>query len=83
MQTKRWLKAATLTTAVNAMKVLLGLFMLKLIASRLGPSGLGRLGHFMSIVSVAIAFAGGGMSTGVIKYVAEFKYKPRRLLDFI
>ncbi len=39
----------------------------------MGADGLGKLGHFMSLVSIAVLLAGGGISHGVIKYVAEFK----------
>ncbi|XVO88999.1 O-antigen translocase [Pseudomonas palleroniana] len=67
------LAGAFFTSAAQASKILVGFCILKLIAFYLGADGLGKLGHFMSLVSIAVLLAGGGISHGVIKYVAEFK----------
>ncbi|MFB3305736.1 O-antigen translocase [Pseudomonas sp. AMR01] len=67
------LVGAFFTSAAQASKILVGFVILKLIALYLGADGLGKLGHFMSLVSIAVLLAGGGISHGVIKYVAEFK----------
>lgn len=64
---------AFFTSAAQASKILVGFCVLKLIALYLGADGLGKLGHFMSLVSIAVLLAGGGISHGLIKYVAEFK----------
>ncbi len=64
---------AFFTSAAQASKILVGFCVLKLIALYLGADGLGKLGHFMSLVSITVLLAGGGISHGVIKYVAEFK----------
>jgi len=64
---------AFFTSAAQASKILVGFCLLKLIAVYMGADGLGKLGHFMSLVSIAVLLAGGGISHGVIKYVAEFK----------
>ncbi|NVZ68393.1 O-antigen translocase [Pseudomonas costantinii] len=64
---------AVFTSAAQASKILVGFCVLKLIALYLGADGLGKLGHFMSLVSITVLLAGGGISHGVIKYVAEFK----------
>lgn len=69
------LSSAVLTTAAQASKILVGFAVLKLIALYLGPEGLGRLGHFMSLISILVLLAGGGISHGVIKYAAEYKGK--------
>ncbi|MBD8100296.1 O-antigen translocase [Pseudomonas fluorescens] len=67
------LAGAFFTSAAQASKILVGFCILKLIALYLGADGLGKLGHFMSLVSIAVLLAGGGLGHGVIKYVAEFK----------
>jgi PST family polysaccharide transporter/antigen flippase len=67
------LRGAFFTSAAQASKILVGFCVLKLIALYLGADGLGKLGHFMSLVSITVLLAGGGISHGVIKYVAEFK----------
>ncbi|OZO02440.1 O-antigen flippase [Pseudomonas sp. IB20] len=75
---------AFFTSAAQASKILVGFCVLKLIALYLGADGLGKLGHFMSLVSITVLLAGGGISHGVIKYVAEFKdsrFKLHRLFS--
>jgi PST family polysaccharide transporter/antigen flippase len=67
------LAGAFFTSAAQASKILVGFCILKLIALYLGADGLGKLGHFMSLVSIAVLLAGGGLGHGIIKYVAEFK----------
>lgn len=75
--------SSVLTTAVHLSKIIIGFVFLKLIAVYLGVEGMGMLGHFMSAVTILSLMAGGGVVNGVIKYVAEYKYRPRRLLQFI
>lgn len=41
------------------------------------------LGNFMTLVAIASMLGGGGVINGVIKYVAEFKSRPQRMLSFI
>ncbi|MGR3887566.1 O-antigen translocase [Pseudomonas sp. 1152_12] len=78
------LVGAFFTSAAQTSKILVGFCILKLIALYLGVDGLGQLGHFMSLVSIAVLLAGGGISHGIIKYVAEFKnnrFKLHRLFS--
>ncbi|MDY7565986.1 O-antigen translocase [Pseudomonas sp. RTC3] len=65
--------SALLTSAAQGSKILVGFCVLKLVAMYLGPDGLGKLGHFMSVVSILVLLAGGGLSHGVIKYSSEYK----------
>lgn len=51
----------------------------KLVAWLAGPAGVGRLGQFMSLMSVLAVFAGGGINAGIVKYVAEYRDDPERL----
>lgn len=64
-------------------KILAGFILLKLVAIYLGVDGMGMLGNFMSLVTFLSLLAGGGIVNGVIKYVAEYKSSPRRMLHFI
>lgn len=75
-------RVAALTAAAQLGKVLATLLIIKLIALRHGPEGLGYLGNFMSLVSIASALAGGGIVSGVVKYVSEFAAIPDRLANF-
>jgi Membrane protein involved in the export of O-antigen and teichoic acid len=55
------------------------LVLVKLVAWLAGPAGVGRLGQFMSVMSLLAVLAGGGISAGIVKYVAEYRDDPERL----
>ena len=78
-----WLKASTSTAIAQAARMLSGLIVIKMIAVSLGTEGFGRLGHFMSLISVLSVLAGGGILNGIVKYVAEYKSSPSRLHAFL
>lgn len=65
------------------MRMMLGLLLIKLISFYAGPEGLGRLGQFISFASILALVAGGGVTNGVIKYVAEFKNDDSKLKFFL
>lgn len=67
----------------HGLRMLANLVILKLIAVTLGPIGMGVLGNFMSLTTMVSVFAGGGIATGITKYVAEYKSHPRRLIEFL
>lgn len=60
-------------------RLLAALVVVKLVASFAGPEGVGRLGQFMSLMSLLAVFAGGGISSAVVKYVAEYREDALRL----
>ncbi|HXO99448.1 MAG TPA: O-antigen translocase [Luteibacter sp.] len=60
-------------------RLLAALVVVKLVASFAGPEGVGRLGQFMSLMSLLAVFAGGGISSAVVKYVAEYREDAQRL----
>ena len=72
-------RASVYASAATAAKLLAGLVIIKLVAWMAGPEGVGRLGQFMSLMSVLAVLAGGGISAGVVKYVAEYRDDPQRL----
>lgn len=76
-------KIASLTAVSHLTKLLVTLFIIKQIAVTQGPAGLGLLGNFMSLVSIASSLAGGGVVAGVIKYLAEYSGSPQRQQSFI
>lgn len=63
----------------TAARLIAGLVIVKLVAWSAGPQGVGRLGQFMSLMSVLAVLAGGGISAAIVKYVAEYRADPRRL----
>ncbi|MDH0629782.1 O-antigen translocase [Pseudomonas mosselii] len=77
------LAGALFTTAAHLSKILVGFLFLKLVAVYLGVEGLGALGNLMSAVLFLSLLAGGGIQNGVIKYVAEYRHKPKQMLRFL
>jgi len=75
--------SALLTSTAHLMKIGTGFVFLKLTAVYLGAEGMGLLGQFMSLVAILFLMAGGGVVNGVIKYVAEYRSEPRKLLHFL
>jgi len=72
-------RAGIYASIATAAKLLAGLVIVKLVAWMAGPEGVGRLGQFMSLMAVLAVLAGGGISAGVVKYVAEYRDDPHRL----
>ena len=67
------------TTIATAARLLAGLVVIKLVAWFAGPAGVGKLGQFMSLMSLLAVLAGGGISAGVVKYVAEYRHDAQKL----
>lgn len=72
-------RASLYSTAATAARLLAALVVVKLVASFAGPEGIGKLGQFMSLMSLLAVLAGGGISAGLVKYVAEYREDPARL----
>lgn len=79
----RVIKASLVAATVHGLRMISNLVILKLIAVYVGPVGLGVLGNFMSLTTIATVFAGGGISNGITKYVAEYSLAPLRRIRFI
>lgn len=77
------LKAGLAIVFAHSMRLLGGLIVLKMIAIYLGPTGLGKLGHFMSLISILSVMAGGGILNGVVKYVSEYQNDSLKLKLFL
>ncbi|MDW2981322.1 MAG: O-antigen translocase [Rhodanobacter sp.] len=60
-------------------RLLAALVVVKLVAWFAGPEGVGKLGQFMSLMSLLAVLAGGGIGAGIVKYVAEYRHDPQRL----
>jgi O-antigen/teichoic acid export membrane protein len=79
----RFLKVGILFAASTLSKLIAGLLIVKIVAIYLGAQGLGQLGQFMSLMSMITILAGGGINTGIIKYVAEFEKDERQLNGYL
>jgi polysaccharide transporter, PST family len=67
------------TSLATAARLLAGLVAIKLVAWYAGPAGVGKLGQFLSLMSLLAVLAGGGIGAGIVKYVAEYRDDPDRL----
>lgn len=72
-------RAGVYSAIGTAARLAAGLVVIKLVAWFAGPEGVGRLGQFMSLMSLLAVLAGGGISAGIVKYVAEYRSDPQRL----
>ena len=72
-------RASFYTATATAARLLAGLVVIKLVAWFAGPQGVGRLGQLVSLMSVLAVLAGGGISAGIVKYVAEYRDDAKRL----
>jgi O-antigen/teichoic acid export membrane protein len=64
-------------------KLLSGLIIAKLIVLSVGLSGFGVISQFQSLMNILMVFAGGGISNGVMKYVAEYRNTDLNELNLI
>jgi antigen flippase len=78
-----YLKTGVVFAIPTICRLLSGLLIIKVIAINLGADGLGRLGQFMSLLSIVTLLAGGGISAGIVKYVAQFKNEPSQLAEYV
>ncbi|GGA03089.1 O-antigen translocase [Dyella caseinilytica] len=67
------------SSLATAARLVAGLTVIKLVAWYAGPQGVGRLGQFMGLMSLLAVLAGGGISSGIVKYVAEYRHDTERL----
>ena len=78
----KWFKVASLTGISYLSKLLAVLFVIKQISVIHGPDGLGLMGNFITLASLASTLGGGGSLSGIIKYLAEYSGLSRRQESF-
>lgn len=82
-QFKKLVETSLLSGLSTFTKLLGGLVIIKIMAVILGPNGVALYGQFMSFISIIAVVAGGGISYGIIKYVAEYANEPEQLRHFL
>nr|WKF58540.1 Lipid III flippase [Paraburkholderia busanensis] len=78
-----WFKASIASAIAQLMRMACGLAVLKIVVMQLGVEGVGKLGHFMNLLSILFVFAGGGINIGIAKYVAQYEHSPSQLGRFL
>ncbi len=72
------IKTSVLTSLSTAVKIAAAFVINKVIALYIGPSGLALTGQFMNFVSIVLGFSNGGINSGIVKYVAEYREDPEK-----
>ncbi len=65
-------KSSVIIGIATIVKILAGLLVIKIVALNLGAEGLGKIGQFMSLLTIFTVISAGGILSGVTKYTAEF-----------
>lgn len=75
--------SALATASAHGLRMLASLVVLKMISVEVGPAGLGAIGNLISLLSVVMVFAGGGIANGIVKYTAEYHSRPTQSVKMI
>jgi PST family polysaccharide transporter/antigen flippase len=67
----------------HGLRMVVNLAVIKMIAVSLGPVGLGAIGNLISVLSVVMVFAGGGIANGIAKFAAQYRGQPRLAIRLI
>ncbi len=67
------LKMTSLNAGVIGVRLVISLFIQRLLAEIVGEAGIAKIGSLRNILEMLSSFASVGMFSGVVKYVAEYK----------
>lgn len=73
------LKMTSLNAGVIGIRLVISLFIQRLLASIVGEAGIAKLGSLRNMIEMLGSFASVGIFSGVIKYVAEYKEDKEQL----
>ena len=76
-------KTGLLSSMATAAKLISAFVIIKLVAIFAGPEGVAQFGQFMSLTTMLVVLAGGGIGSGVVKFVAEYKDSQNVLINFL
>lgn len=70
------IKTSILTSISTAFRIVCGFIVNKVMAVYVGPAGIALVGQFTNFVSIATLITSGGIKSGIVKYVAEYRDNP-------
>lgn len=73
------IKTTLFSSIITFIRIATGFISNKVVAIFVGPSGIAILGQFVNFFNIALTFSNGAISTGVIKYTAEFENDKKQL----
>lgn len=68
----RLIKTILYTSVSQALSIAAGLISVKVITSQIGPVGMAYTGQFANATAILLLFATGAISSGVVKYLAQY-----------
>lgn len=77
------IKTSFYTSISTAITFLSGFIVIKVVAVKIGPEGIAFVGQFQNTTAIFIMLATAAISTGVVKYLSEFKDDPVRKQQII
>ena len=66
-----------------AIRFFLGMVLIKVLSSFLGPEGLGVYGQFVSFIGLVTIFSSGGINDAVIKFTSKYEHSKYSIYKFL
>ncbi len=76
-------QAFSLNALSTLVRMLAGLISVKVIAVVIGPVGVALLGQLKNVETILLGLANGGITNGIVKYVAEYKDNSIQIKKYI
>ena len=76
-------KVFSLTSVSTLVKMCTGLVSVKVVASIIGPAGVALVGQLNNFAQIALTFSNAGITSGITKYVAEFKDDDSKVAQYL
>lgn len=74
-------KVFSFTAMSTLVRMLTGLISVKVVASIIGPAGVALVGQLNNFATIALSLSTGGINSGIIKYIAEYKEDEQKVRD--
>ncbi len=73
------LKMTSLNAAVIAVRLIVSLFIQRLLAEMVGEAGISKIGQLRNLTQILTSFSSVGIFNGIVKYVSEYKEDKEQL----
>ena len=76
-------KVFSLNAMATFVRMLAGMISVKIVALIIGPAGIALLGQLNNFNTILLGLANGGISSGITKYVAEYKEDEKQIKKYL
>ncbi len=73
----------SLTAVSTFIKMLTGFVSTKIVSVFAGPAGIALVGQLQNFTSIVLSLSNGGITNGIVKYVAQYKDEKEKLKNYI